>query len=89
MCYPVLSVQTSITGSMVGQLQPLVNEEEEEEEEDEVEVASHSSAKPQGRTGGVLSFFKSLTAGRTITRDALEPALDKMRVHLISECKHH
>ena len=69
---------------MVGQLQPLVNEEEEEEE---VEVASHSSAKPQGRSGGVLSFFKSLTAGRTITRDALEPALDKMRVHLISECK--
>ena len=80
----MFSVQTSITGSMVGQLQPLVNEEEEEEE---VEKASHSSAKPQGRSGGVLSFFKSLTAGRTITRDALEPALDKMRVHLISECK--
>ena len=79
-------MQTSITGSMVGQLQPLVNEEEEEEEE-EVEKASYSSAKPQGRSGGVMSFFKSLTAGRTITRDALEPALDKMRVHLISECK--
>ena len=58
----------------MGQLQPL-------EEED----AGLGSAKPQRQQGGVMSFFKSLTAGKTITLEAMEPALDKMREHLISK----
>ena len=60
----------------MGQLKPL-------QEEDAAGYGS--SAKPQRQQGGVMSFFKSLTAGKTITLEAMEPALDKMREHLISE----
>ncbi len=41
------------------------------------------SAKPTG--GGVFSFFKSLTGGKTITRAAMDPVLEKMKEHLITK----
>ena len=36
-------------------------------------------------SGGVFSFFKSLTAGRVITRESMSPVMEKMKEHLISE----
>lgn len=35
--------------------------------------------------GGVFSLFKSLTAGRVITAQSIEPVMEKMKEHLISE----
>ena len=33
----------------------------------------------------MFSFFKNLTGGKTITRPAMDPALDKMKEHLITK----
>jgi len=57
-------------GSMSGQLRPLEQQGQQEE------------VKPT-TTGGLLSFFKGLTGGKTITSDAMKPILDKMTDHLI------
>ena len=67
----MIQPSSSITkGSMTGDLQPLSNVEE-----------SVSSSPKGGR--GLLSFFKGLTGGKTITRDSMKPILDKMTDHLI------
>jgi len=58
-------------GSMSGQLRPLEQGQQQEEE------------KVKPTTGGLLSFFKGLTGGKTITSDAMKPILDKMTDHLI------
>lgn len=55
---------------MTGDLQPLNN------------VEQSVSSSPSGG-GGLLSFFKGLTGGKTITRDSMKPILDKMTDHLI------
>ena len=33
----------------------------------------------------MFSFFKTLTGGKTISREAMAPALDKMKDHLITK----
>ena len=33
----------------------------------------------------MFSFFKTLTGGKTITREAMEPALEKMKEHLFTK----
>ena len=33
----------------------------------------------------MFSFFKTLTGGKTISKDAMIPALDKMKDHLITK----
>ena len=46
---------------------------------------NHLSDRSQSGGGrGLFSFFKSLTAGRTITRDSMAPVMEKMKEHLIS-----
>lgn len=55
---------------MVGDLQPVGKVEET------------VSSSPSGG-GGLLSLFKGLTGGKTITRDSMKPVLDKMSDHLI------
>ena len=61
-------------GSMSGQLRPLEQKQGQQQEEEEVKRST---------TGGLLSFFKGLTGGKTITSDAMKPVLDKMTDHLI------
>ena len=36
-------------------------------------------------SGGMFSSSKSLTGGKTITREAMEPALEKMKDHLVTK----
>lgn len=36
-------------------------------------------------SGGMFSFFKSLTGGKVISEEMLEPALEKMKEHLITK----
>eukprot|EP00042_Codosiga_hollandica_P051452 m.631957 g.631957 ORF g.631957 m.631957 type:complete len:631 (-) comp58288_c0_seq1:133-2025(-) len=45
------------------------------------EPADDTTAKP-APSGGVFSFFKSLTSGTTINSEALAPVLEQMRLHL-------
>ena len=36
--------------------------------------------------GSVFSFFKGLAGQKAITKEAIEPVLEKMREHLICKC---
>ena len=40
---------------------------------------------PAPPSGGMFSFFKTLTVGKTISREAMEPALERMKEHLITK----
>ena len=33
----------------------------------------------------MFSFFKSLTGGKTISKEAMEPALERMKEHLVTK----
>ena len=45
---------------------------------------TQAASKPSG-SGGVFSFFKNLTGGKTITRAGLDPILEKMKENLITK----
>jgi signal recognition particle receptor subunit alpha len=48
-------------------------------------TANNGTTTSSGGTGGggIFSYFKSLTSGRTITKESIEPVMDKMKEHLI------
>lgn len=63
------------------------SDEEEEEEttsEEEQSVEKKPSAKP-AKTGGMFSIFKSLVGSKSLTIDDMQPALEKMKDHLIAK----
>lgn len=64
----------SMVGQMKGQLQSLEVEEEPE-----------ASVPAPSKGGGVFSFFKSLTGGKTITQESMAPVLERMKEHLIGK----
>lgn len=42
-------------------------------------------AQKKAKSGGLLSYFKGIVGAKTMTRNDLQPALEKMRDHLISK----
>ena len=66
-------------------------EREEREEEREkclqlCDVTSHvSPSMPTSRSGGMFSFFKTLTGGKTISMEMMAPALERMKEHLVTK----
>lgn len=80
----------AMIGSMKGGIQDLEPDSDSDyaEEEDEEEVQnydSRQSAAPSKKSGGVFSMFKGLVGSKNLTREAMQPALDKLRDHLISK----
>ncbi|KXJ75055.1 hypothetical protein RP20_CCG012426 [Aedes albopictus] len=80
----------AIIGTMKGGIQDMEVESDSEysEEEDEEEVqtyANRSNAAPAKKSGGVFSLFKGLVGSKNLTREDMQPALDKLRDHLISK----
>jgi len=80
----------SWVGQMKGELQGLEVEsgsESEEEEEDEDEVITHSKSSPSGKTRGfgMFNMFKTLVGSKSITREVMEPILEKLREHMIGK----
>ncbi|KAL2096517.1 hypothetical protein ACEWY4_008665 [Coilia grayii] len=80
--------------SMVGDLRGLdyksSKPEEEEEEEEEEKVATIEATKAGakrggGGFGGMFGMLKGLVGSKSLTRDDMEPVLDKMRDHLIAK----
>jgi len=56
------------------------NDEESSEEEEEELVQSKKNKR-----GGLLSYFKGIVGAKTMSLADLQPALEKMRDHLISK----
>jgi len=51
----------------------------EVEDEDEAEASASASGKPAASSGGFFSYFKTLVAGKTLTRADLEPILAQFK----------
>uniref|UniRef100_A0A3Q0SZ06 SRP receptor subunit alpha n=1 Tax=Amphilophus citrinellus TaxID=61819 RepID=A0A3Q0SZ06_AMPCI len=61
------------------------SDEEEMEEEDE-EVIVRETSKPSAKKGrGLFGMLKGLVGSKSLTRDDMEPVLEKMRDHLITK----
>ncbi|KAG7278499.1 hypothetical protein CRUP_004108 [Coryphaenoides rupestris] len=79
--------------SMKGDLQSVhyesSDEEEEEEEEEEperMEIANTKRVpKKGGGFGGMFGMLKGLVGAKSLSREDMEPVLDKMRDHLIAK----
>ncbi|XP_058129014.1 signal recognition particle receptor subunit alpha homolog [Anopheles ziemanni] len=78
-------------GSMKGGIQDLdVDSDSDnysEEEDDEVEEYAGAASKKQtsGTRGGMFSMFKGLVGSKNLSRDDMQPALEKLRDHLIAK----
>ena len=48
-------------------------------------VQNESGNQKASGGGGLFGLFKSLSGGKTITMETMEPVLEKMREHLIGE----
>ncbi|KAK2846985.1 hypothetical protein Q5P01_009984 [Channa striata] len=77
--------------SMEGDLLPVDYESSEEgemeEEEERVVVSetSKTSSKKGGSFGGMFGMLKGLVGSKSLTREDMEPVLEKMRDHLIAK----
>ncbi|KAL9704956.1 hypothetical protein quinque_008474 [Culex quinquefasciatus] len=74
-------------GSMKGGIQDLEVESdndysEEEEDDDDDEATVTPAAK---KSGGMFSLFKGLVGSKNLSREDMQPALDKLKDHLISK----
>ncbi|KAH8295572.1 hypothetical protein KR018_000097 [Drosophila ironensis] len=86
------SINSELVGTMQGVIRDLDVESEEEEEEaanglessgDEEE--QQLAASKRSKRGGLLSYFKGIVGAKTMSLVELQPALEKMRDHLISK----
>lgn len=83
-----------MVGQLIGNVRDLEVEEsssEEEESSDESEednnknLTSSRSAPAAKKSRGMFSMFKGLVGSKSITMDDMQPALDKLRDHLINK----
>ncbi|KAL7020166.1 hypothetical protein ACKWTF_011396 [Chironomus riparius] len=79
-----------MVGQLIGNIKDIeVEDESSEDESDEYEEDTNQNyAKPKvtaKKTGGMLSMFKGLVGSKSISTDDMQPALDKLRDHLITK----
>ncbi|OWF52945.1 signal recognition particle receptor subunit alpha-like [Mizuhopecten yessoensis] len=83
--------ERSLVGSMKGGIRDIEEEEEEEEEEYEEEINKASSSKGSTKSSaksagsGMFSMFKNLIGSKTLTKEDLDTALEKMKDHLVAK----
>lgn len=85
--------QDEMIGSMKGVIQDLEVESEDEEysseseeESDDENVNQNKNEAQNGKKGGgVFSLFKGLVGSKSLARDDMQPALEKLRDHLIGK----
>uniref|UniRef100_A0A8C5C4N9 SRP receptor subunit alpha n=1 Tax=Gadus morhua TaxID=8049 RepID=A0A8C5C4N9_GADMO len=72
--------------SMKGDLLSVDYESSEEEEEEEEEVVEEEPERIKGvGFGGMFGMLKGLVGAKSLSREDMEPVLDKMRDHLIAK----
>ncbi|RUP45698.1 SRP54-type protein [Jimgerdemannia flammicorona] len=71
------------TKSDVGYMPQDLDDEEDDEEEEE--VVKKGSGKQDEASGGVFSFFKSITGQKELTAKDLEPVMARMKEHLVNK----
>ncbi|KAL5277887.1 SRPR family protein [Megaselia abdita] len=79
--------QNDMVGTMKGVIQDLEVESEEdydEEEESSDEESSNQESAPK-KSGGMFSLFKGFVGSKSVSREDMQPALEKLRDHLIGK----
>uniref|UniRef100_A0A665UKD1 SRP54-type proteins GTP-binding domain-containing protein n=1 Tax=Echeneis naucrates TaxID=173247 RepID=A0A665UKD1_ECHNA len=71
--------------SMEGDLLPVDYESSEEEEMEEEERVVVNETRRGGSFGGMFGMLKGLVGSKSLTREDMEPVLEKMRDHLIAK----
>lgn len=79
-----IQTDTTMRGSMKGGIQELEVESESEDEsyEEEIEMAKPQAQK---KSGGMFAIFKGLVGNKSLSKEDMLPALDKLKDHLISK----
>lgn len=73
-------------GQMKGGLRDLDEEESEDEEEEEEKGVQETVKSGKSKKGsGMFSMFKNLVGSKTLTKEDLQPALEKMKEHIIGK----
>lgn len=78
-------------GKSKGDLKPIeVNESENEDENEVNNNKGKSSLAPKAASssstgGGLFSSLKSLVGGKVLTKEAIEPVMEKMQEHLVAK----
>lgn len=86
----VTNVDLNIVGSGAGNIRDIEIDDESSEEsydEDDYEEDTNRNIKSNDskKSKGVFSLFKGLVGSKNITMDDMQPALDKLRDHLIAK----
>lgn len=77
---------TEMVGQMKGVIKDIeVESSSEEEEDEEIEEVEEDKKKSAPAKGGMFSIFKGLVGSKNLTTNNMQPALDKMRDHLITK----
>ncbi|XP_058058660.1 signal recognition particle receptor subunit alpha homolog [Anopheles bellator] len=84
------SPNDQIIGSMRGGIRDLDvesdSDEHSEEEEDDEETEEERKQQPAGGgRGGMFAMFRGLVGAKNLSRDDMQPALEKLREHLIAK----
>ncbi|KAH8270947.1 hypothetical protein KR044_002998 [Drosophila immigrans] len=87
---PVQSIHNELVGTMQGQIPDLdeqsdYDESDNEDDYEEEEQQRQTLPRKPKSSSGLLSYFKGIVGAKTMTRNELQPALEKMRDHLISK----
>ncbi|XP_054261334.1 signal recognition particle receptor subunit alpha homolog [Macrosteles quadrilineatus] len=81
-----IQADTHLVGKMVGGIQDLeVESSEEEEDDDEDEEMGSQNNKTASKSSGVFSMFRGLVGQKSLSRESMEPVLEKLRDHLIAK----
>lgn len=80
-----IKADMSIVGHMVGGIKDLEveSDSDESEEEDVPEIVQKKAAPAKSK--GVFSLFKGLVGGSNLTREDMQPVLEKLKDHLIGK----
>nr|XP_060642941.1 signal recognition particle receptor subunit alpha [Anolis sagrei ordinatus] len=68
-----------------GLLREIEYESEEEMEEEKVVQSSSSTSAKKGGLGGMFGMLKGLVGSKSLTREDMDPVLEKMKDHLIAK----
>lgn len=70
---------------MKGGIQDLIVKSDSDDESNEDEVEAVERPQSQKKSGGVFSIFKGLVGNKSLSKEDMQPALDKLKDHLISK----
>ncbi|KAL1131300.1 hypothetical protein AAG570_010918 [Ranatra chinensis] len=81
-----ITVSFLMVGQMVGGIKDIEVESDSEgsEVEEEVEMINLQK-KPQAKTRGMFSLFKGLVGSKNLSREGMQPVLEKLKDHLIAK----